>query len=99
MWAGRRAPGYCTAWLPILIAVATVFSSSMKATRHKLTVDKIYWLNPDTAVADGDAEISNLKGADGATMPPLRAKFTSVGVNQDGTWLVSHLRSYVYLQP
>ncbi|WP_255949602.1 YybH family protein [Streptomyces odontomachi] len=78
---------------------AAGFAGPMKGTRHKLAVSKIYWVGAQTAVVDGDAEISGLKGTDGKTMAPLKAKFTSVCIEQNGKWLVSHLRSYVFLKP
>jgi uncharacterized protein (TIGR02246 family) len=78
---------------------AAAFNGPMKGTRHKLTVSRMYWPEPNIAVVDGDAEISGFRDDDGAVQPPLTAKFTSVCVRQEGGWFISHLRSYVYLKP
>ncbi|MDQ7911289.1 SgcJ/EcaC family oxidoreductase [Phytohabitans sp. ZYX-F-186] len=78
---------------------AAAFNGPMKGTRHKLTVSHMYWPEPNIVVIDGDAEISGFRDDGGAPQPPLTAKFTSVCVQQQGKWFISHLRSYVYLKP
>lgn len=78
---------------------AAAFDGPMKGTRHKLTVSRTYWPQPDVAVVDGDAEISGFRDDDGAVQPPLTAKFTSVCVQRQGEWFITHLRSYIYLKP
>jgi uncharacterized protein (TIGR02246 family) len=35
---------------------AAAFTGPMKGTRHKLTVSRMYWPEPNIAVVDGDAE-------------------------------------------
>ncbi len=72
----------------------------LKGTTHTLTISSMYWPAGGVAVVDGDAEIRNAIGPEGAVMPPLTSKFTSVCVEQpDGEWRVAHLRSYIFLQP
>jgi uncharacterized protein (TIGR02246 family) len=78
---------------------AAGFAGPMKGTRHKLTVQQIYAVTGTTAVVDGEAEISGMRGLDGTAYPPLTARFTSIVVRVHGRWLVAHMRSYVYVTP
>ncbi len=78
---------------------AAGFAGPMKGTRHKLTLSRVSWPQPDVAVVDGAAQISGFRGSDGKAQPPLTARFTSVCVQRQGRWLISDLRSYVYLKP
>jgi uncharacterized protein (TIGR02246 family) len=90
---GRRTEGRNS----ILKEQAAAFSGFMKGTVHKLTATDIEWSAPHIAVVDGDATISNLKGNDGTTYPPLSAKFTCTCVYEHGKWLVSHMVSYIFM--
>jgi uncharacterized protein (TIGR02246 family) len=76
---------------------AAQLAGPMKGTRHKLTVSRVYRPTPDVAVADGEAQISGFHDASGKIQPPLTAKFTSVCIERQGQWRISHLRSYVYI--
>jgi uncharacterized protein (TIGR02246 family) len=80
--------------------LAARFAEGLAGTEHRLTLERVYWIDTGLAVADGDAEISNLVGPDGMVYPPLASKFTSVSIQQpSGEWRLEHMRAYVFLQP
>jgi uncharacterized protein (TIGR02246 family) len=76
---------------------AAGFAGPMKGTTHTLTAAEIYRPTNDIAVVDGEAVIANLRMPDGTTFPPLSANFTAVCVDRDGTWLIAHMVSYMFM--
>jgi uncharacterized protein (TIGR02246 family) len=76
---------------------AAGFAGPMRGTHHKLTIHQIYPVDGTTAVVDGEAEVSDLRGPDGTAYPPLTAQFTGIVVHRQGRWRVAHMRSYVYV--
>jgi uncharacterized protein (TIGR02246 family) len=77
--------------------VGASLSGPLKGSRHRLDLVRAYWPKAGVAVADGDAEISNVTGPDGEVWPPLRAKFTSTCVKGGSEWSIAHMRAYVFL--
>lgn len=76
---------------------AAGFAGPMKGTTHTLSAAEIYRPTNDIAVVDGEAVIANLRMPDGTTFPPLSANFTAVCVDRDGTWLIAHMVSYMFM--
>jgi uncharacterized protein (TIGR02246 family) len=76
---------------------AAGFAGPMKGTTHTLTAAEIDRPTNDIAVVDGEAVIANLRMPDGTTFPPLSANFTAVCVDRDGTWLIAHMVSYMFM--
>jgi uncharacterized protein (TIGR02246 family) len=76
---------------------AAGFAGPMKGTIHTLAAAAIRRPENDVAVVDGEAVIANLRMPDGTTFPPLSANFTAVCVDRDGTWLIAHMVSYMFM--
>src|SRR5262245_56136503 len=53
-------------------SMAADLAGPMKGTTHKLTITGIYWLKPDVAVADGEAEVAIASGPNGTAMSPWK---------------------------
>lgn len=83
-------------------AIAADLASSLygflKGSKHELRVDRIYSINAETAVADGEARISSVFGPDGTEFEPLTSKFTMVCTrHEDGRWKIAQMRAYTFL--
>jgi uncharacterized protein (TIGR02246 family) len=64
---------------------------------HTSQVTRFHFPKDDVAVVDGDATVSGLKDADGASAPPVVVKFTDVMIKKDGRWSIVDVRAYVFL--
>jgi uncharacterized protein (TIGR02246 family) len=68
------------------------FGGSLAGSTHKLVIQRVQAVNLDTAIADGEA---NVTSASGVTWPAnFSAVFSKVS---DGPWLVDHTVSYAFL--
>jgi len=70
----------------------------LKGSRHALKVDRIYTINPQTVVADGEAKIFSVIGPDGTEMGPWTSNFTMICLKTgDGPWQIAQMRAYTFL--
>ena len=67
---------------------ATVF----KKTSLKLTIDSVWLVTPDVALADGTYEISGIVGPDGSAIPQRTGHLTSILVRKEGKWGIAGSR-------
>ena len=69
------------------------FAGPMQGSSHSLEIERILPIEPGVVLVDGTAAVR--LGDQG----PWTANFTAVLVGNTGKgWLVSHMRSYVYIQ-
>jgi uncharacterized protein (TIGR02246 family) len=72
--------------------MATQFAGPLKATTHKLDIERVYEVRSGVAVADGEAIVRALDGT------PWTAHFSAVFERDEaGRWLVRHMTSYVFI--
>jgi uncharacterized protein (TIGR02246 family) len=70
----------------------------MKGSRHELTVRHVSSLGERTAVADGTATITGIRGFDGTTMEPMTSDFSMICTrNHDGGWQIAQMRAYRFI--
>ena len=78
-------------------AVRDLFADQLetvyKGSRLTLTLDSLRFLSPEIALANGQFELTNVKGPQGRTLPPLRGLHTDIWVLSDGTWRVAASRT------
>jgi len=70
----------------------------MAGTTYSGTVDSIRYLGK-IAIVDVTAEITGMKGADGAKAPPFKHHVTWIAEKKGGKWLAQGARAFVFLPP
>jgi uncharacterized protein (TIGR02246 family) len=59
----------------------------MVGTTYVGTVESIRYIGKNAAIVDVTAEVSGMKGPDGAALPPLKHHVTWVAEKKDGKWM------------
>jgi len=70
-----------------------------KGTTHTFSDFSFRFLTPSYAEVDATGEIVGIKGADGATMPPLHIHVFGIVKKTGGTWMIHDARPYVIATP
>ena len=65
-----------------------------KATKYSISDVKFQWVTPDVAVVDVSANISGIRGSDGAAAPDYAHHVVWVFVKKDGKWMAAAARPY-----
>jgi uncharacterized protein (TIGR02246 family) len=65
-----------------------LFEPMYQGTSLSLITTSTRFLEPTVAVSDGTFQVTGMKGADGAELPAVNGRFTTVSVKQDGTWVI-----------
>jgi uncharacterized protein (TIGR02246 family) len=71
----------------------------MVGTTYAGTVDNIRYIGRNAAIADVTAEVSGMKGPDGAALPPFRHHVTWVAEKKNGKWMAVAARPCVPAPP
>jgi uncharacterized protein (TIGR02246 family) len=79
-------------------AFGTLLAGRALGSTHSSTILGVRFVTGDVALADGEAVIEGLTGADGEPMPPLIHRFTDVFVLRAGRWRLSQVRAYVLME-
>ena len=67
-----------------------------KATKYATSDVKFQWVTPDVAVVDVSANISGIRGADGAAAPDYTHHVVWVFVKKGGKWMAAAARPYQF---
>jgi uncharacterized protein (TIGR02246 family) len=76
-----------------------LFEGPFKGTAIATQTTSVRLIQPDVALTDGTYEISGLKGADGADLPPVQGLFTGVNVNTADGWRMGCSRPMIPISP
>jgi uncharacterized protein (TIGR02246 family) len=68
-----------------------------RGSTHRSVIEKVHFLGDDVAIVDGEATLDGMIGAEGEPEPPLVHRFTDVLTRTRGSWLIAHVRAYVYM--
>jgi uncharacterized protein (TIGR02246 family) len=79
----------------IVARYSELFQTMYQGAKVSISMTSTRFLKPDVAVVDGSFEITGMKSADGAEMPPMTGLYTNVTVKQDGSWLIHCSRPMV----
>jgi uncharacterized protein (TIGR02246 family) len=71
----------------------------MVGTTYGGTIENIRYIGRNIAIVDVDAEVSGMKGSDGAAMPPFKHHVTWVAEKKDGKWMAVAARPCVPVPP
>lgn len=71
----------------------------MVGTTYAGTVDNIRYIGKNACVVDVTAEVSGMKGPDGAVAPPFKHHVTWVAEKKDGKWMALATRPCVAVPP
>ncbi len=80
----------------ILKLISQEHATMFKGTKYTISDVKVQWITPDVAVADVTANVSGMKGPDGAAAPDYAHHVTWVFVKKDGNWLGAAARPYQF---
>jgi hypothetical protein len=69
----------------------------MAGTTYAGTIENIRYFGDNRAIVDVSAEIRGMKGADGATAPPLKHHVTWIAEKQAGKWVAHGARAFVFV--
>jgi uncharacterized protein (TIGR02246 family) len=78
-------------------AFRTLLAGRARGSTHASTILGVRFVTAEVALADGEAVIEGLSGADGVAMPGFVHRFTDVLVLVAGRWRIAHVRAYVHL--
>jgi uncharacterized protein (TIGR02246 family) len=67
-----------------------------KASKYETREVKIQWVTPDVAIVDATANISGVRGPDGAAAPDYLHHVTWVFVKKDSKWMAAAVRPYKF---
>ena len=70
-----------------------------KGTTHTFSGFSFRFLTPTLVEVDATGEINGIRGADGATAPPLRLHIFAVMKKTGGAWQMNDARPYLVPQP
>jgi uncharacterized protein (TIGR02246 family) len=70
-------------------------SGVMAGTTYTGTIENIRHLGKNIAIVDVAAEISGMKGPDGAVAPPFKHHVTWIAEKKDGKWMAVGARAFV----
>jgi uncharacterized protein (TIGR02246 family) len=68
---------------------AGYFAGPWKGATIKITVEKVESLGPDTGVAQGTYEVTNIKMSDGKMAPPVKGSYLNTVVKKNGSWMLA----------
>jgi uncharacterized protein (TIGR02246 family) len=71
----------------------------MVGTTYAGTVENIRYIGKNVAIVDVTAEVSGMKGPDGAAMPPFKHHVTWVAEKKNGKWMAFAARPCVAVPP
>lgn len=71
-------------------------ANRFKATKYESKDVTVQWVTPDVAVADVSANISGIRGPDGAAAPDYAHHVVWVLVKKDGKWMAAAARPYQF---
>ena len=94
---GRHAQGPDA--IEALFATDHTGTGPMVGTTYVGTVTNIRYIGKTAAIVDVDAEITGLKGPDGAAAPPLKHHVTWVAEKKNGKWMALAARPCVAVPP
>jgi uncharacterized protein (TIGR02246 family) len=77
--------------------LASLLAGSGRGSTHASSILGVRFVTDDVALADGEAVIEGLTEAGGGVMPALVHRFTDVLVKHDGSWRISQVRAYVFM--
>jgi uncharacterized protein (TIGR02246 family) len=72
--------------------------AAMAGSTYSGTIDSIRYLGK-IAIIDVTGEITGMKGADGATVPPFKHHVTWIAEKKGGKWFAHGARAFVFLPP
>lgn len=72
-------------------------TGAMAGTTYSGTVESIRYLGPNVAIVDVEAEISGMKGPNGAAAPPFKHHATWIAEKKAGKWIAHGARAYAFL--
>ena len=67
-----------------------------KATKYATSDVKFQWVTPDVAVVDVSANVSGIRGSDGAATPDYAHHVVWVFVKKGGMWMAAAARPYQF---
>ncbi len=70
-------------------AFARRFSTDLKGTQSKETVESIQLIKSDVAVVDAAYEVIGAHDAAGQALPPLHGRYVDVWVKKSGKWQIA----------
>ncbi len=70
-----------------------------KGTTHTFSDFSFRFLTPTLAEVDATGEVNGIKGADGATLPPMRLHVFTIFRKSGGAWRIQDARPYVVAPP
>ena len=77
-------------------AIRDLYAQQLKTmyrgSKLTLTLDSLRFISPETAVANGEFEITGVKDAQGNEIPPIKGLHTDVWTLRDGEWRVAASR-------
>ncbi|MBA3753611.1 MAG: SgcJ/EcaC family oxidoreductase [Nitrospira sp.] len=71
-------------------------TNRFKGTTYKTRDVTVQWVTPDVAVADVTANITGIRGPDGAAAPDYDHHVVWVLVRKDGQWMAAAARPYQF---
>jgi uncharacterized protein (TIGR02246 family) len=71
-------------------------SGPFKGSKYETREVKIQWITPDVALVDAAANISGVRGKDGAAAPDFLHHVTWIFVKKNGNWMAAAARPYKY---
>jgi len=71
----------------------------MAGTTYSGTVESIRYIGKNVAIIDVAAEITGMKGPDGAAMPPFKHHVTWIAQKKDGKWMALGARAFALIPP
>lgn len=77
--------------------LSAFLGGAARGTRHTSEVTRVVFLTPEVALVDGRA-LLEWPGRTAAARPAIAHHFTDVLVKQNGTWRISQVRGYVFME-
>lgn len=72
--------------------MAKMLAGPFAGSTHHSTVRRVRFISADVAIVDGEARVTDIKGADTS----VEHAFTDIFVRRGGRWLISDVRAYVF---